>query len=708
MSGRGRSVDVLDRISDGVVSLDTEFRYTYVNERAEQLLGLDAESIVGEHVWDLFPEVADSVAGEKLRTARETREQVSFERYNEELERWFDVRVYPDGGGVSIVFRDVTERKEREQELRETNRQLNAIIENTEEAIYLKDRDGRYDLVNDAAAGLFDLDADSMVGRTDEELFDPESVTEIRAVDEHIVESGESVTEEAVRFIDGERYVFLDNKYPYRDGNGDVVGVIGISREITERKQQFRTLERAEILFQNTQDALFLVDCSGDEFRLERLNPAYERLTGLRNEELAGKTIREAFGDDDGAAIVSRYRECVEKREPIQYEEELSVPEPGSYWETRIAPVVVDGAVVQLVGATRDVTERREREQELRETTTILEAIIESSPDAIVMVNEDYEVIRWNGAAEEMFGWTAEEAIGERAPFVPEEKMSEFETFVEDIDADERKRGVETVRKTKDGERIDVSLSSTKVTVDGDLVGYMGTFEDIGDRLEYERRLERQRDDLELLTQMMSHDIRNDLGVVVGYAEVLEEFVDEDGRRHLEEVLAAANDAVDLTQSASDLAAAMRRSDLEREPIPLGNTLKSQIEQVRATHGGASVTVEGEVPSTRVLADERLDSVFRNLLKNAVQHNDKPVPEVQTSVEADDDTVVVRVSDNGPGIPDDMKSEMFGRGSKGLDSEGTGIGLYLVRTLVEQYDGDVRIEDNDPDGTVFSVELDRA
>jgi signal transduction histidine kinase len=102
-----------------------------------------------------------------------------------------------------------------------------------------------------------------------------------------------------------------------------------------------------------------------------------------------------------------------------------------------------------------------------------------------------------------------------------------------------------------------------------------------------------------------------------------------------------------------------------------------------------------------------LRSVFRNLLNNAVQHSDRDEPTVVVSAEteAGGDWVVVRVADDGPGIPADRKETVFGKGEKGLESEGTGLGLYLVYTLVDHYGGSVWIEDNDPRGSVFVVRL---
>ena len=109
-----------------------------------------------------------------------------------------------------------------------------------------------------------------------------------------------------------------------------------------------------------------------------------------------------------------------------------------------------------------------------------------------------------------------------------------------------------------------------------------------------------------------------------------------------------------------------------------------------------------------LLADDMLESVFRNLLHNAIVHNDKELPEVTVSVILEEETVRVRVADNGPGIPERDKERIFDEGKTGLDSQGTRLGLYLVETLVERYGGDIELVDNDPEGSVFIVELLRA
>ncbi|WP_276250759.1 PAS domain-containing sensor histidine kinase [Haloarcula rara] len=241
------------------------------------------------------------------------------------------------------------------------------------------------------------------------------------------------------------------------------------------------------------------------------------------------------------------------------------------------------------------------------------------------------------------------------------------------------------------------------------------------DQVTTESLLAQQRDNLELLTRMMSHDIRNDLQVVGAIAEILGENVDGTQQEYVEKIRRNTAAAVELTTSAQELVEAMLRTETEPCPVSLRESLEDQLTRVTETATDATITVDGEIPDVTVLADEMLGSVFRNVLKNAVQHNREPDPTVTVTVEADETVVRVKVADNGPGIPDDRKESIFGRGERGMSSDGTGIGLYLVETLVDQYGGHVWVEDrerssagsrppaddNDPTGAVFVIELQR-
>ncbi|MFB6113324.1 MAG: bacterio-opsin activator domain-containing protein [Halodesulfurarchaeum sp.] len=128
----------------------------------------------------------------------------------------------------------------------------------------------------------------------------------------------------------------------------------------------------------------------------------------------------------------------------------------------------------------------------------VFRAMVQASPDPIVLLDEDMRVTVWNSAAASLFGWSAEEIEGKRAPFVPPDRTAEFQSFLEELDRDGEKRAIETVRRGKEGERIEVSLSSTRIDHD-DFVGYLAIFKDIRKRKQRERDLQQVKQVLESL-----------------------------------------------------------------------------------------------------------------------------------------------------------------------------------------------------------------
>jgi len=220
----------------------------------------------------------------------------------------------------------------------------------------------------------------------------------------------------------------------------------------------------------------------------------------------------------------------------------------------------------------------------------------------------------------------------------------------------------------------------------------------------YNQQLQEQRDDIELLNEILRHDIRNHLQEIRGCLEILDERVEHDQTELIDRGLSGVDNAVGLTRTVREMAEVMKEYD-SNEAIALKPVLESVIAGIENTSTAADITIENEIPAVSVRANGMLDSVFRNLLQNAVKHNDKSTPKIAVSVTEQDESVVVAIADNGPGVSPVQKTEIFGRGEKGLESPGTGIGLYLVDTLVERYGGAVWVEDNNPEGAIFKVQL---
>lgn len=226
-------------------------------------------------------------------------------------------------------------------------------------------------------------------------------------------------------------------------------------------------------------------------------------------------------------------------------------------------------------------------------------------------------------------------------------------------------------------------------------------------RIEREQKLERERERLEFVNRFVRHNMLNGLNVVEARTDILGDYVRSEGRSHLELVRTRTADMIDLIETLSSVMTVVSESeDHELEPVDLERVLRSELRQAGEVFDTAAFEVSGGLSGAgTVLADDLLGEVFSEVLTNAVQHNDTDRPEVTVDVERGEETVTVRVADNGPGIPEELRDTVFEEGEKNFECPGTGFGLYLIREVVESYGGTVTVEENDPGGAVFSITL---
>lgn len=215
-------------------------------------------------------------------------------------------------------------------------------------------------------------------------------------------------------------------------------------------------------------------------------------------------------------------------------------------------------------------------------------------------------------------------------------------------------------------------------------------------------RLRRQNRRLELFSSILRHDVQNGMDVIHKHGAVLSERLSGDEADHAETIVSWSDDMIDLSRKVQGMLGAVTDDGQDVSRVDLAEPLGEQVERVAAMDG---VTVEASIPDgVCVEADRMLSAVFGNVLTNAVEHNDSDDPTVTVDVVEEDGMVHVRIADDGPGIPEEFRESVFGRGAQ-ADADGGGFGLYFVATMVDGYGGEVTVEDNDPRGTVFDIAL---
>ena len=381
------------------------------------------------------------------------------------------------------VFTDITERKRAEDALRESERRYDAFLNSTTDLAFLKDEAFRYVMANKANQEFFGKTELEIIGKTDFELMPLIAAESCRQSDFEAVESeGTVIAEEEFR-----GRIFETKKFAVDLGNGQK-GVGGLIRDITDRKRAEKALRESSSynrsLIEASLDPLVTISAKG---RITDVNTATERVTGYSRDELIGTDFADYFTDPQKAREGHQraFNEGVVK----DYDLEIRHRDGDLTAVMYNASVLRDssGEIAGLFAAARDISDRRQAE----EKNVQLAAIVESSDDAIIGKSMHGIITSWNQGAENIYGYKNTEAVGKPVSLLtPPDRQDEVPQFLERIKGGGHIRHYETVRRTKDGRDIDVSLTISPIRyTDGTIIGASTIARDITERKRMEEAL---------------------------------------------------------------------------------------------------------------------------------------------------------------------------------------------------------------------------
>ncbi|WP_410764473.1 sensor histidine kinase [Haloferax sp. DFSO60] len=304
-----------------------------------------------------------------------------------------------------------------------------------------------------------------------------------------------------------------------------------------------------------------------------------------------------------------------------------------------------------------------------------------------------------NDAGLAFLGYEYDDIIGESVGVIAANEEVYYE-IVEHMIAGETWSGEFRARRN-DSQVVYGSGFATPIVVDGDVEGFVAFFLDTTKQRRYQNAAE-------VLNRLLRHDLRNELNVVYGYTQqVATRIDDETALKELELVQNKVLGLVQKSQRARDLRKLLERShDASNRPIRIDVVLKNRIVDAMVEFPDAEFIFE-EFPEVQVVADDLLGNAIECVLENAVTHNDKDEPTVEIEIEREPDEgrAIVRISDNGPGVPVEQRDLIFGREEFDQLHHGTGISLFFADNVISTYNGDIWVEDADDEGACFCIAL---
>lgn len=692
-----------------LIALDRAGTITLAEGKGLDSLGLLPADLVGQPIQTLYPEDSSqtglqrALAGEDY-TAISRRESFAFET------RWTPLRGQGDTiTGVIAVSTDVTEREQAVARLLETEAREQAILHGTTDAIFLKDRDGRYLLVNPAAAHVMGCRIEDALGNSDHAFFPDHMIAQMRAADQRVMTSGQQIEIHEEILIAGEIRSHLTVKAPYRDANGTIQGVIGISRDISHLRQTIEALRRSEATNRALLNAIpdIMLRITPDGRYLDGHAPRrYERL--LPPSTLVGQPISEIVDE----TLTQQTMECIQRTVTTGQVQttDYHVNFAGKAYE--FEGRFVRSGQDELLAIVRDVTHRKRMERALRDARDVYLTLVEEIPMLVWRVNLQLQVDFVNKRWSEFTGSNADSlpdaftagliypddlelaeqsllsAWQERCPFQTEYRMRRHDGVY---------RWME-VRGTPFHDE------------EGHFAGYVGICSDISER----KQQEQIKDDFLALS---SHELKTPLAALIGYIHLLERWSAEHAMsERINQALAAmVSESTRLNRLINDLLDVSRIQTGKLQMCMCSTNLHDLLQHCVAN-------LEIMLPEHQWLLElppgaplmisadaQRMEQVITNLCTNAAKYSGATSPVVVTLRQVEQE-VQIAVRDYGLGIPASDLPYIFDRFYQVQrppreSRPGLGLGLFITHEIVRQHGGSIDVRSVEHGGSVFTILL---
>ena len=346
-----------------------------------------------------------------------------------------------------------------------------------------------------------------------------------------------------------------------------------------------------------------------------------------------------------------------------------------------------------------------------------LAAIVESSDDAIIGKDLTGIIQSWNRGAERIFGYSAEEAVGQNVSMLTApDRADEIPNILERISRGERVDHYQTKRRTKDGRTLSVSLTVSPIRdAAGKIVGASKIARDVTEQERFQQALRdanallsRANADLEQFAYSASHDLQEPLRMVSTYCEMLKKrFGGQLGASGDEYIGYILQGAVRMDQLLKDLRAFTQASIIDQEPaqdVDANEALRRALASLTATIAGSGASIANEPLPSVGIHEFQLVQLFQNLIGNAIRYRSHKPPQIHVAAERHGDAWRFSVRDNGIGIDPQYKEQIFGifkRLHSAAEYPGTGLGLAICQRIVERAGGRIWVESEPGRGSTF-------
>jgi len=708
---------MLQSISDQITLTDKDLNILWANQTAREIFG---ENIIGKKCYQVFHRrqqpCDDCITLKVFEDGKAHKHETQvIDKYGNQLHFQCTASVAikdRDGKPTAAIeiSRDITEQKQAEAALRESEERYRSLINNVKLGILrsIPGPPGRILAVNPAMEEITGYSSDELMNMDIENLY--VNLEERYSFLEKLLSARETVSRELHwKKKDGTEIVVKDNVTTVRDSDGNILHLDAIVEDITERKQMAEALRRekefSENIITSSVDGIFAIDV---DCNFTLWNPGMERITGIKKAKVLGKCAFYVFPHIEETGEDKFFYDALLGEITETAERPYLIPETGrsGFFDGYYSPLFHERGIIEGAFAIiRDITARHQAETKLVAQKEFIDRILSTSPNSVVVLGHDLHVKLANRAFREFFHQDEADILGKHLNDVIGEYFLP-EQIVKVISSQQPNRNFTFNHTIDDSKRILVA-SITPMQEEEILI----IFQDTTEESERQERLY-LTDRLASIGEMASgvaHELNNPLTGIIGLSQIMMES---------EMPAGIAEDISDIYKEATRAAAVVKnmltfaRKHAAVRQMTQGNNILSDVLKLRAyEHRVHNITTRTDFDSAlpEIMADYfQLQQVFLNIVLNAesamVDANGKGTLTVST--EKTDGTVRVSFTDNGPGIAPQNIAHLFNPFFTTKEvGKGTGLGLSICYGVVTEHHGKISAQNNPEQGATFTVEL---
>jgi|GEM_PF-479144 len=492
---RSPEVIIITNIEDGTIF--------EANDTFLRLTGYTREEVIGKKtvdlgIWAIPEQRAEAVKMLKEKGAVSNLE-CQFRMKSGKLRTWIfsaEIIHIDNKPRMLSVTTDITELKRAEEKLHESERKFRSIVENSSDRIFMLDKDCKFLSVNKAAADVFMKSPKEMLSISIFEVFPEDIAAQFSKNIKNVFDTGKNLLIEETVIAQGRAIAQSTSLNPVKDEKGSVTAVIGIARDITERKKMEDALRFSDTALKSIHEGIFALD---SEFKITRWNEMCEQMFGIKASDVIGKSAADVITMAEAYPGQNEKRINLLLEKGFNREEQIYRTPRGDIWvDVQAQAMEENGKRYGWITLISDISERKKTEEALKQSEEKFRELINTSTDAIVSADPQMRVIIWNLGAEKMFGYTEKEMLAQSVlKIIPEKKladgMNEFSQLSKGGASELSNKVVETIGLRKNGAEfpLEVSVSTRKT---GDVYIITVIMRDISVRKEAEEALKQSEE----------------------------------------------------------------------------------------------------------------------------------------------------------------------------------------------------------------------